>query len=267
VAGLYAVYSSVNGKGTGALLGQVSGVAVAADGSILFSDLSNQVIRRIATDGTVTTAAGAFVTPGSTDGVGAAARLKGPRGAVLDTAGNLYFSDADGTTIRKMDTSGAVTTLAGVAFTSGSVDGTGAAARFNSIKGLGIDASGVIYASDTNTIRRITSAGVVTTWVGLPNGNSGNSDQQAFANPYGLAVADDGTVYVADANNNAIRAVSPAGVISTVVGKTSDNFTRVGADPRVSTPTSVAVLGPKSLAVTAFDTGGSHVSVFVVTLP
>jgi len=268
VAGLYAVVAGVDGKGSGALLGQVTGIAVAADGSMLFVD-SNQVIRGIATDGTVTTIAGKFNTPGSTDGVGAAVRLKGPSGAVIDAAGNFYFSDADGTTVRKMDTAGAVTTLAGSPFTSGNIDGTGAAARFGVIKGLGIDAAGVIYAADAYNynIRKITPSGVVTTLAGLSGGNSGNSTQQGFANPYGVAVAADGTVYVADASNNAIRAVSPAGVISTVVGVTSDGFTRVGADPRIGTPTAVAVLGPKRLAVAGFSPSGSHASVFVITLP
>jgi len=270
VVGLHDIVGPVDGKGSGALLGRGTGIAVAADGSMLFTDSSNQVIRRIATDGTVTTVAGTAGAPGSTDGVGAAARLFVPAGAVLDTAGNLYFSDAEGTTIRKMDTAGAVTTIAGTPSSLGNVDGTGAAARFRGIRaGLGIDAAGVIYAADAYNynIRKITPSGVVTTLAGLSGGNSGNSTQQGFANPRGVALAADGTVYVADTSNHAIRAVSPAGVISTVVGATSDNFTRVGADPRVATPTAVVVLGPKHLAVAAISIAGDYVSVFVVTLP
>ena len=164
--------------------------------------------------GTVTTFAGGL--QGSADGTGADARFTDPIGVAVDGDGNVYVADNNNHTIRKITPAGVVTTLAGTAGSSGSADGTGADARFNSPSGVAVDGGGNVYVAEysNHTIRKITPAGVVTTLVGAAN-ESGFSDGRGpfarFYAPYGVAVDGDGNVYVADYANHAIRKVTPAG--------------------------------------------------------
>ncbi len=116
-----------------------------------------------------------------------------------------------------------ITTLAGQATVSGSVDGTGAAARFNGPASVAVDSSGIIYIADSSNhiIRKVTSAGVVTTLAGTA-GVSGSADGTGsaarFNAPSGIAVSGLGTVYVADTYNHIIRVISPEGVVTTLAG-------------------------------------------------
>jgi len=105
---------------------------------------------------------------GNIDGTGAAARFNYPNGVATDASGNVYVADYGNHTIRKITPAGVVTTLAGTAGTSGSADGTGAAARFSIPSGVATDASGNVYVTDNGnyTIRKITPAGEVTTLAG-----------------------------------------------------------------------------------------------------
>src|SRR5437867_67532 len=125
---------------------------------------------------TFTTLAG-IAGAGSADGTGSAARFNFPGCAAVDGSGNVYVADAANQTIRKITPSGVVTTLAGLAGSSGSADGTGSAARFNLPFGVAVDGSGSVYVADTynHTIRQITPGGVVTTLAGLA-GSSGSAD-------------------------------------------------------------------------------------------
>ena len=117
---------------------------------------------------TFSTSVGSAGSPGSADGAGAAARCNNPCGVAQDAAGNVYAVEAGNHTIRKMTPAGWVGTLAGAPGLAGSADGTGGAARFRSPQGLAADAAGNVYVADTSnhTIRKITTAGVVTTLAG-----------------------------------------------------------------------------------------------------
>ncbi len=268
-AGLHDRCGAHNGKGSGALFSAPDGIAAAPDGTLYVTDTGNSAIRRIAVDGTVTTFAGVMGSAGSNDGTATVARFYQPAGIVMDAAGILYVADSTGTTIRRIALDGSVTTLAGSATNFGYADGTGAAARFSSIKGLAIDAAGVLYAADDGNlaIRKITSAGVVSTLTGGPS--STGTATEPVLRPWGIAVAANGTVYVADSSDYSVRSVSPTGTVTTVAGSAADNFTRVGSNPRLGSPTGIAILGPKSIAVAASRVYGPGVygSVYVLTLP
>src|SRR5207253_10380588 len=113
------------------------------------------------------------------------------RGMVLDSAGNLYVVERDNHTIRKMTPAGDVTTLAGMAGIPGSANGTGTAAQFDTPRGLAIDSTGNLYVADSNNhvIRKVTTAGVVTTFAGLA-GTSGSANgtrtAARFYYPFGI---------------------------------------------------------------------------------
>ena len=199
--------------------------------------------------GVVTTLAGTAGAPGSVDGTGAAASFNDPEGIATDGT-RLYVADAGNNTVRQLViATGVVTTLAGTAGASGSADGTGAAARFDSLTGNATDGTNVYIADSNNTIRQIVIAtGVVTTLAGtagVTGSADGNGAAASFSNPQGVAT--DGTnVYIGDGYNNTIRKIVIAtGAVTTIAGSAgqfgSDNGT--GAAALFYNPTGVAIDG------------------------
>lgn len=163
---------------------------------------------------------------GSTDGTGAAARFLNLDSVATDRAGNAFVVDSrygSGSTVRKITPAGIVTTIAGRAGYTGSIDGIGADARFSELAGIAVDSSDNIYvtASNDNTIRKITAAGVVSTFagaVGVAGSDDGTGTLARFSYPQGIATDSDGNVYVADRGNSTIRKITPAGVVTTLAG-------------------------------------------------
>lgn len=212
-----------NGVGTAAAFNTPSGVAIDADGNAYIADRGNFAIRKVTPAGVVTTFAGAPPpgSPGSADGMGTLARFQGPRGVAIDGFGNLYVADSGASTIRKVSASGMVTTLAGLANSIGSADGTGSQARFYAPRGVAVDGTGNVYVADfgNGTIRKISPSGDVTTLAGLAwsGGNAdGTGSQARFRRPSSIGVDGSGTIYVADPDNSLIRRVTPSGVVTTV---------------------------------------------------
>ena len=158
---------------------------------------------------------------GSNDGAGLSATFNNPTGVAVDATGNVYVADMLNNLIRKITPDGTTTTLAGSGYI-GSKDGITTAASFYFPNSLAVDASGNVYVTDdiNNLIRAITPAGVVTTIAG--NGQAGAQNglgaQASFNDPAGISLDASGNLYVADANNNLIRKITPAGMVTTVAG-------------------------------------------------
>jgi sugar lactone lactonase YvrE len=171
------------------------------------------------------------------------------RGAMVrDAAGNLYLTDQNYHVVRKVDTAGNTTVVAGEINASGAADGTGAAARFKGPVGLAIDAAGNLYVADTgnHAIRRITPAGVVSTWAGAL-GTAGDADgslaSARFNKPWQLAFDAAGNLLVTDQGNGLVRKITPAGVVSTVVGQRGKRGIALGslATATLNTPSGILV--------------------------
>jgi sugar lactone lactonase YvrE len=210
-----------DGLGTAATFSRPVGLAVDVSGNLYVADATNHTIRKITPAGAVTTCAGTAGVAGSTDGTGPAALFHSPSGIAIDNGGNVYVADTGNNTIRQITPAGVVTTLAGLAGFSGSADGAGTSARFNQPSGLALDAAGSLYVADTgnSVIRRVTAAGVVTTFAGLST-VAGRRDATGtaalFNQPKALACDSGGNLYVADAGNAALGVITPVGVVTTV---------------------------------------------------
>ncbi len=171
----------------------------------------------------VTTVAGVFETPGSTNGPALSSRFFNPHGIAADSLGHIFIADQNNHVIRVFDTNtNTVTTLAGSAGQTGSADGIGSAARFNEPWGICATPDGTVYVADTknNKIRKVSPSGKVETIAG--SGNYGTSNGAAlsstFGNPTGIEVDVFGNLYVADHLTNIIRKVSTDGFVSTIAG-------------------------------------------------
>jgi D-alanyl-D-alanine dipeptidase len=235
LAGLAGSAGSADGAGSAARFSNPTSVATDSSGNIYVADASNHTIRKITPAGVVATLAGLAASSGTNDGTGSAARFYYPIGVAADSTGNIYVADTENYTIRKITPAGVVTTLAGLAGSTGSADGTGSAARFNTPYGVATDSAGNVYVADSLNfaIRKITSAGVVTTLAG---------SAAQFYEPYGVATDSVGNVYVADTHNNTIRKITPAGVVTTLAGlaRSSGTADGVGSAARFWIPHGVA---------------------------
>ncbi|MGZ9674710.1 Ig-like domain-containing protein [Flavobacterium sp. GNP001] len=218
---------ATDGTSASASFYRPSGVTVDATGNIYVVDTYNQKIRKITPAGVVSTFAGNG-SAGATDGPAATASFYAPSGITIDAAGNIYVADIGSRKIRKITPAGIVSTIAGSGL-AGSNDGLAANASFYGCSGVTVDASGNIYVADSfnNKIRKITPAGVVSTFAG--NGSAGDTDGPAatasFSDPSGVTIDTAGIIYVADSGNNKIRKITPAGVVSTVAGSGVRGYT------------------------------------------
>lgn len=262
LAGTSGSTGATDGTGSAARFNQPGGVSVASDGTLTLTDTANALIRQIAPTGVVTTLAGSATVRGNDDGAGSSATFRMPVGIAQNSGGTRYIADATNHTIRALTTGNVVSTFAGAGGQTGSADGTGGAARFNYPNGVAVDSAGNVYVADTtnNLIRKITSAGVVSTLagvVGVSGWQDGLGAGALFNQPQGIAVDAAGTLYVADTGNSAIRKITPAGAVSTLAGLSTIGGLKdgVGADAWFNQPRGVAVDGTGTVYVA--DTGNA----------
>ncbi len=225
--------------------------AIDQDASDSFTFITASRVKRLSADlSTITPVAGGPFA-GSADGVGANASFNQPLGLTHDGAGNVYVADSGNHTIRRLAPDGTVSTLAGLAGSSGSADGTGAAARFNSPRGIALGPDGDLYVADNSNhlIRRVTTAGVVTTYAGSVTGFADGAPLAAkFNSPSGVAVAANGDVLVADYSNARVRRIVRSGNAAGSVQTLAGNGTIAAGSPD-GVGTAAVVVAPSGLVV------------------
>ncbi len=219
-------FSGDGGPASDALLHRPTGIAADKLGNIYFNDAGNARMRKIDDVGIITTIAGTGIIGYSGDGGQAtAATLRGPYGICFDGTGNIYFADGGNNVVRKIETTGLISTIAGNGvYSFGGDDSAATSARFANPQHIAIDNSGNLYIADygNNRIRKVDGAGVITTVAGdgIPgyNGDGPATSKELFR-PNGIAVGAMGEIFIADQGNNRIRHVmSP--LIVTPLGNT-----------------------------------------------
>lgn len=210
------------------------GEAVDGAGNLYFSDSGNNRIGKVDSSGNLTYIAGTGPSGFSPNGtVATSALLSEPAGILVDGGGNIYFTEIGNNTVREIvQATGLIQTIAGTGTQGYSGDGGAAtSARLNMPQGIALDAGHNLFIADTfnNVIRKVSAAdGTISTFAGDGNpGFAGDGQTVAhaeFDQPYGIAYASDGSLYIADFLNNRIRRISPVGILSTVAGTGEANY-------------------------------------------
>lgn len=249
-------YSGDNGPATAATMLRPSGLAVSSAGDLFLADGWDNRIRKVGADGVITTFGGTGIAGYAGDGGQAtAAMFDHPTGLALDVAGNLYVADSGNHVVRKITPAGIVSTYAGNGHEGYSGDGGPAtAAQLFEPRGVAMDATGNLYITDiANMVRKVTPAGIITTFAGTGMGGYSGDDGPATAaqllTPNSVAFDKVGNVYISDENNHAIRKVNSAGIITTIAGTGTAGYSGNGG------PASYAnFYRPMGIA---FDTSGN----------
>ena len=224
-------YAGDGGQASAAQFTFDYGLKIDASGNLLVCDYANNVLRKIDGSGIITTIAGNN-TAGSTGdgGPATAAELNGPAETAMDAAGNIYIADRHNLRVRKINTAGVISTYAG----SGSLYGDGGqatAANIGTPFGIAVDAAGDLYISDGTHIRKVNTAGIITTIAGTTIGYSGDgglATAAQFNSPYDMTFDGAGNLYICDYANNAIRKINTSGYISTIAGTGTAGYTGDG---------------------------------------
>ncbi|MYM41434.1 NHL repeat-containing protein [Duganella qianjiadongensis] len=240
-----------DGMGKAASFRSPRGIAIDSEGNVFVADSGNSSIRKISPLGLVSTFAGNGI-GGRSDGVGGAARFLGPQGIAVDTVGNVYVADTGNSLIRKITVNGTVTTIAGNG-RQGISEGVGQSATIGYPYGIALDSSGNMFVTASDVVLKILPDGTVTTLAGSP-GTEGSTDgigkSAAFYTPVGIAVDSDGTLYVADDNNNRIRRIDQNTRVTTLAGGASGNsLDGIGGSSGFNHPAGIAINSQGTLFV------------------
>jgi uncharacterized protein (TIGR03437 family) len=254
-------YSGDGGPATSASL-RPNGLTLDSAGNIYIADVSKSVIRKVSTAGIISTVAGFADEKTQFSGDGGPATsasiyiAANHNGLAVDSAGNLYIADDGHQRVRKVDTQGIITTVAGNGHQGFSGDGGAATdAQLFRPSAVAIDSAGNLYIADmlNSRVRKVNTDGVISTIAGNGaigySGDGGPATSAAMFEPTGIALDSAGNVYIADQNAYVIRKVNTAGIISTVAGSGAFGFSGDGGPA-----TSAELSGPYDIAV---DSGGN----------
>ena len=239
-----------NGLATSARIDSPMGLAADGLGNVYIADFAGARVRKVNPAGIITTYAGTGASSFSGDGGPAtAAALYAPRGLSLDGQGNLYIADMYNHRIRKVDSSGTITTFAGTSQGFSGDGGPATSAQLAYPEQVTTDGSGNVYIADTSNrrVRKVSPSGTITTFAGSGGGGLGDGGLATSAYlsyPKGLAVDDQGNLYIADWSNYRVRKVDTGGTITTVVGTGNGGFNGDGGPAGSAT-----VFGPVGLAL------------------
>ena len=249
-------FSGDGGPAVEAELRSPRGVAVDSAGNVYIADAGNRLIRKVDSTGTITTIAGTGECGfGGDGGPAVEAELCNPYGVAVDSAGNVYIADAGNRLIRKVDSTGTITRIAGSGNFGFSGDGGPAVeVGLRNPRGVAVDSSGNVYIADTSDhrIRKVDSSGFITTFAGTGEcgfggyfgGDGGQADKAELCNPYGVAVDSADNVYIADYGNRRIRKVDSRWWITTIAGTGEFGFSGDGGpadEAELRSPRGVAV--------------------------
>ncbi len=271
-------YSGDGGAATAAQLLAPEGVAVDASGNLYVSDTGNNVVRRVGSNGTITTWAGNRSAGfGGDGGAATSAQLNAPLGLAVDTAGNLYIADSGNARVRRVTAAGSISTVAGNGTAGfGGDGGAASAANLNTPSDVAVDATGNLYIADlsNNRVRKVTPAGTISTVAGNGNGgydgDGGPAVNARLRLPRAVAVDAAGNLYIADSGNRVVRQVNAAGQISTIAGNPFNGAQGDGGpalNAQLGTPSGIAVDGAGNVYI---SDGGARVrkisNGFIVTI-
>jgi sugar lactone lactonase YvrE len=251
----------LDGIGIAAKFRGITGVTVDALGNVFVGDgnfvfFGKETVRKITQTGNVTTVAGGD--RGFAEGTGTEAQFGQIDAVVVDSNGNVYVADASNHKIRKITSTGKVTTLAGS--TQGADDGIGTEAKFYYPNGIAIDSNSNLYVTESSNhrIRKVTPTGVVTTLAGSTLGFAdGIGSDAKFNSPDGIAVDASGNVYVSDRGNHRIRKISPSGMVTTLAGNYDGYADGTGSSALFYYPNGIAI--DKNDVLYVADGGNSRI--------
>lgn len=249
-------YSGDGGSATTAAINTPQATAIDRAGNIYIADLYNNRIRKVDTFGIITTIAGtSTVGYGGDGGPATATAIQSVTDIIVDRWGNIYFTDYNAGSIRKITVAGIISTFAGTNTPGYSGDGSPAtAAQLSAPDGLACDTLGNIFIADRNNnrIRKVATSGIITTITGTGSiGFSGDSGLATAANlnkPTSIAISTNGNLYITDQGNNRIRKVDPFGVITTVAGNGTLGFSGDGGSA-----TNALLQYPQGIDIDQFD--------------